>query len=223
MVPGPMAQPGSEPGGPSSIITLSEAPHESALKFTSSDSKEAEALFECLTFPQLLEQDSGVRAEALDQNIGGDKALFVGDSGLRRLKTAEAALQIGQRNDHAQGLESARRECRIAWLEIACQAFVEPAGHSAVCQAAHHRMGQLVREHTIELWQVLRGALDRNANAPVEEAARPGRRVRDIAELPFAVERDGDAVRRVGADGVANSPVGRVEHVEPALAERAVH
>ncbi len=71
--------------------------------------------------------------------------------------------------------------------------------------------------------QVLRGALDRNANAPVEEAARPGRRVRDIAELPFAVERDGDAVRRVGADGLANSPVGRVEHVEPALAERAVH
>ncbi len=90
-------------------MTLSESPHESALKFTSSDSKEAEALVECLTFPHVLEQDSGVCAEALDQNIGGDKTLFVGDSGLCRLETAEAALQIGQRNDHAQGAGPARR------------------------------------------------------------------------------------------------------------------
>src|SRR5712691_506648 len=154
----------------SRLTQLSEATLESALKFTRCDSKKAEALLECLTFPQILEQDCRVRAEPADQNIGGDEALFVSDRGFCRAKTAEAALQIGQGNRHSHRLEAARRERRIAWLEIARQALLEPARHAPVRHAAHHRMGQLVRKHMIELRQVLRGALDRNADAAVEEA-----------------------------------------------------
>ena len=75
-------------------------------------------------------------------------------------------------------------------------------------------MGELVRQHAIQVFTFFAGASHRHANDAVERRRRPLGRTRNVAELFAAIQHDRDGPRREGAEDIANPPVGTVQRVE---------
>ena len=96
---------------------------------------------------------------------------------------------------------------------------MQPERHAAGRDALDQRVRELVRQHAFELGAVLQRALHRHADAAIERAARPLRRLRDVAELLARVEHDRDDVGGIGVERRSDSPVRALEDRDGALRE----